>query len=102
MRCPQSIEEEPNENPMFIALLVERDSAMVARSGRHAAFIPNVSFELFAAAFAFSVQKELSAGGHERAYGHASSFEIAHDKLCRSLSLGKGILERTLGQRRAS
>jgi hypothetical protein len=34
MRCPQSIEGEPNENPMFIALLVEGDSRMVWRAAR--------------------------------------------------------------------
>jgi hypothetical protein len=32
-------------------------------------------FGLFAAAFAFSVQKELSAGGHERAYALAQPWQ---------------------------
>jgi hypothetical protein len=46
MRCPQSIEGEPNENPMFIALLVERDSRMVWQAARRVRpyFLPLWSF----------------------------------------------------------
>jgi hypothetical protein len=49
MRCPQSIEGEPNENPMFIDLLVERDSRMVWRAARR------VRFKFFATLVVFGL-----------------------------------------------
>jgi hypothetical protein len=47
MRCPQSIEGEPNENPMFIELFVERDSRMVWRAARRVRFYSFAALVVF-------------------------------------------------------
>src|SRR5260370_10077759 len=86
MRCPQSIEGEPNENPMFIALLVERDSRMVWRAARR------VRLYFFCRFGRFRLVKRALFGRNKRVYGRAAklidapSFEVTHDKSYRSLS----------------
>jgi hypothetical protein len=89
MPCPQSIEEEPNDNPMFKYFFVERDSRIVCRSAGTPRFSHTLFLEIILPPRLLSACKKLSTVGRERACGHASGIEIAHDKFCRSLSLGK-------------